>query len=231
MSKILFLTTTPTIGGNGDTLINTAIEEAKKNGAEIKLVNIREKQIGFCKACYGCATTGVCVQKDDFMELLKSTHEAEAIIAEAPIYYNCMAAQMMTVINRLCCTFACKTYQMIGPKKKIGIFLTCTGSEPEEMKRHVKNILTLPSISRTISEYKTEVFTQCISDTTCKDRVDYLEKQKKLHAGQCKYRNYGVKNGKTNCFYKLLYFKCVSYWMQQKNRTKRQQCKSNKTRY
>ena len=30
MSKILFLTTTPTIGGNGDTLINTAIEEAKR---------------------------------------------------------------------------------------------------------------------------------------------------------------------------------------------------------
>ncbi len=66
----------------------------------------------------------VCVQKDDFMDILRLAHEADAIIAEAPIYYNCMAAQMMTVINRLCCTFACKTYQ-VGPKETMSAcFLT-----------------------------------------------------------------------------------------------------------
>lgn len=86
-----------------------------------------------------------------------------------------MAAQMITVISRLCCTFACKTYQ-IGPKKRVGIFLTCTGSEQEEMKHHVRNILTLPSVSRIISEYRTEVFTRCTSDSTCHDRPDYLER-------------------------------------------------------
>lgn len=123
--------------------------------------------------------TGVCVQKDDFMDILCLAHEADAIIAEAPIYYNCMAAQMMTVINRLCCTFACKTYH-VGPKKRVGMFLTCTGSEPEEMKRHVKNILTLPSVSRAISQYRTEVFTQCVSDSICHDRPDYLERARKI---------------------------------------------------
>lgn len=178
MKKILFLTTTPTVGGNGDILIRTAMEEAEKSGAKVYLVNIREKQIGFCKACYGCAQTGVCVQKDDFMDILRLAHEADGIIAEAPVYYNCMAAQMMTVINRLCCTFACKTYQ-VGPQKRIGMFLTCTGSEPEEMKRHVRNILTLPSISRAVSEYQTEVFTQCVSDSACSSRPDYLERARK----------------------------------------------------
>lgn len=113
------------------------------------------------------------------MDILHRAHEADGIIAEAPIYYNCMAAQMLTVINRLCCTFACKTYQ-IGPKKKVGIFLTCTGSEPEEMKRHVKNIITLPSVSRAVSAYKTEVFSQCISDSTCRERMDYLERAKEV---------------------------------------------------
>lgn len=179
MKNILFLTTTPTVGGNGDALISAAMEEAKSNGADVHIVHIREKQIGFCQACYGCAKTGVCVQKDDFMDILHLAHEADAIIAEAPIYYNCMAAQIMTVINRLCCTFACKTYQT-GPKKRVGIFLTCTGSEPEEMKRHVRNILTLPSVSRAISEYRTEVFTQCVSDSTCHDRADYLERAKEI---------------------------------------------------
>ena len=112
MKNILFLTATPTVGGNGDALIGAAMEEAKEHGAKVHLIHIREKRIGFCRACYGCSQTGVCVQKDDFMDILRLAHEADAIIAEAPIYYNCMAAQMMTVINRLCCTFACKTYHV-----------------------------------------------------------------------------------------------------------------------
>ena len=93
MKNILFLTTTPTVGGNGDALISAAMETAKK---------------------------------------------------------------------------------------QVGIFLTCTGSEPEEMKRHVRNILTLPSVSRAISEYRTEVFTQCVSDSTCHDRADYLDRAKEI---------------------------------------------------
>ena len=91
--NLLLLTTTPTVGGNGDALIAAAMEEAEKNGAKVRLVHVREKRIGFCNACYGCAGTGVCVQEDDFMELLGLAHRADAIIAEAPVYYNCMAAQ------------------------------------------------------------------------------------------------------------------------------------------
>ena len=47
----------------------------------------------------------------------------------------------------------------IGPKKKVGVFLICTGSEPDEMKRHVSNILMLPSVNWAITEFRTEVFT------------------------------------------------------------------------
>lgn len=163
----------------GDALIGAAIEEAEAHGVKVHIIHTREKKIGFCRACYGCAETGVCVQKDDFMDILCLAHEADAIIAEAPIYYNCMAAQMMTVINRLCCTFACKTYH-VGPKKRVGMFLTCTGSEPEEMKRHVKNILTLPSVSPCYFAISDRGIYQCVPDSICHDRPDYLERARKI---------------------------------------------------
>lgn len=86
---------------------------------------------------------------------------------------------MITLINRLCCTFAYKAYQ-VGPQKKVVMLLTCTGSDCDEMKRHVSNILTLPSVSRAIKEYKTEVFGQCMTNTTCQERVDYLNRVKEL---------------------------------------------------
>ena len=181
MKKALFITATPTVGGNGDTLLEVAAAEATGHGAEVHTINVREKNINYCKACYGCAKTGVCVQKDDFTEILALIHEADAVIAEAPIYYNCMAAQMLTVINRLCCTFACKTYKL-GEKKRVGIMLTCTGSEVDEMKRHVRNITTLPSISRAISEERIEVFTNCNTKTTCKNMDQYLQMARDIGA-------------------------------------------------
>lgn len=113
------------------------------------------------------------MQKDDFPAVLALAHEAGAIVCSAPIYYNCIAAQMLTVVNRLCCTFACKTYPL-GPKKKVAFMLTCTGSEVEEMTRHVRNITTLPSIARTIEGEKIEVFTRCVSDGTCAAKEESL---------------------------------------------------------
>lgn len=47
MKNILFLTTTPTVGGNGDALIGAAMEEAKLHGAMVHLIHVREKEIGF----------------------------------------------------------------------------------------------------------------------------------------------------------------------------------------
>ncbi len=179
MKKVLLMITSPTKGGNGDALINAAAKVAKQVQAEVTTVHMRDLQVHFCQACYGCARTGVCVQNDDFHALLKQAHKADVIIAEAPIYYNCMAAQMMTLINRLCCTFACKTYEL-GVPKRVGMMLTCTGSEEAEMKYQVDLILTLPSLSRSITAYQTEVFTGCQEAITCQKTTAYLERAERL---------------------------------------------------
>ncbi|MGN1388930.1 MAG: hypothetical protein ACI4WR_04730, partial [Bulleidia sp.] len=74
----------------------------------------------------------------------------------------------------LCCTFAYRDYR-IGPKKKVGVFLTCTGSEPEEMKHEVSLVLDLPSVSRWASAYQTEVFTHC-RDDSCRTEESYQKR-------------------------------------------------------
>ena len=184
MKKILFLTTSPVKGGNGDALIQTATEAAEKCGAVIQRIDIRDLTIHPCKGCYGCVKTGICVQKDDMAPVLAALHECDGLIAEAPVYYNCMAAQMMLVINRLCCTFACKSYQ-VGPKKKIGVFLTCTGSDVDEMKHHVQLIVDLPSIQRSVYAERTEVFTGCKNKDTCKNTPAYLARAREIANWVC----------------------------------------------
>lgn len=173
--KIVFVAASPRGGGNGDALITAAMEAAREKGAEVFDVKLRDMKIACCNACYACRESGVCIQKDDFAGLLALLHDAQAVIVTSPVYYNCMSAQLLTAINRLCCTFACKTYS-IGPKKKVGIMLTCTGSDVEEMKHHIRLITTLPSIRRSIEEDRVEIFTKCTQVTTCQERQDYMEK-------------------------------------------------------
>lgn len=46
----------------------------------------------------------------------------------------------------------------------------------------MKNILTLPSISRAITAYRTDVFTDCVSKTSCLEWEDYLSSARALGA-------------------------------------------------
>ena len=43
----------------------------------------------------------MCVRKDDFAQILNEIHQVDAIIAESPFYYNCMAAQALLVVSFL----------------------------------------------------------------------------------------------------------------------------------
>ena len=50
MKKVLLLTTTPTVGGNGDALIEATAETAMGCGTEVKRLNVREMDIHPCRA-------------------------------------------------------------------------------------------------------------------------------------------------------------------------------------
>lgn len=50
MKKILFITATPTPHGNGDALIESAMEAVQDKNVEIKRIDLRKKQVNICKA-------------------------------------------------------------------------------------------------------------------------------------------------------------------------------------
>jgi multimeric flavodoxin WrbA len=63
-------------------------------------VTLADKKINYCKACYGCAGTGKCVQQDDMAQILESMMAADVIVLATPVYFYTMCAQMKTVIDR-----------------------------------------------------------------------------------------------------------------------------------
>ncbi|HNT97953.1 MAG TPA: flavodoxin family protein [Elusimicrobiales bacterium] len=79
-------------GGTIDRAVAEVLEGAREAGAETELVNLLDKNIGFCDNCRGCCQPsgekrGPCVKKDDMAAILDSIDSADGIVLAAPV--NC----------------------------------------------------------------------------------------------------------------------------------------------
>ena len=100
MKKVLILSGSPRKGGNSDTLCDEFMKGAIEAGNEVEKVFVAGKNIGYCKACYACKDTGVCVIKDDMAEVLQKMLDADVIVLSSPVYFYSISAQLKAVIDR-----------------------------------------------------------------------------------------------------------------------------------
>lgn len=101
MSKnVLILSGSPRKGGNSDILCDEFLRGAVESGHNAEKIRITEKNIGYCRACYACKDTDVCVIKDDMAEILKKMHWADVLVMSSPVYFYSINAQMKALIDR-----------------------------------------------------------------------------------------------------------------------------------
>ncbi len=98
--KILAISCSPHQDGNTVTLLNKALEGARKDGAEVELFSVAGKDIRPCDACRACAKTGKCIVKDDVTPLQEKMLAADGIIFGTPVYFYGMAAQAKAIMDR-----------------------------------------------------------------------------------------------------------------------------------
>jgi multimeric flavodoxin WrbA len=111
-------------GGNTETLLDFALKEAKRNGAKVSKVALRDKSIVPCDGCLKCHKSGKCVIKDDMQEIYQEMLAADGILWSTPVYFWSMTGQTKTVMDR--------TYALLFPKSqlanKVGGLITVAGS-------------------------------------------------------------------------------------------------------
>lgn len=98
--KVLMISGSPRKGGNSEILLGQFEKGAREAGNEVEKVDLREKKIAPCMACYGCRGTKTCVQKDDMGELLEKMVEADVLVLATPVYFYSMDGQLKTMIDR-----------------------------------------------------------------------------------------------------------------------------------
>ena len=93
----------PRKDGNTSALMNYLLREIAKEGIETRLVQLSEKAIHGCLACYKCFENKdrqCAVKKDALNECIEMMTKADGIILGSPSYFQDVTSEMKALIDR-----------------------------------------------------------------------------------------------------------------------------------
>ena len=98
--KILAISGSPRLKGNTNYLVDQALREAARLGAQTEKVVLSQYKVNPCLGHDNCATFDSCKQKDDAGWILDKFCQADGVILATPVYYYNVSAQMKAFIDR-----------------------------------------------------------------------------------------------------------------------------------
>ena len=110
--------------GNTEILLDTALDEAKKNGATVSKLTLREMSIAPCDGCGACFKKGECIIKDDMQKVYAEMKKADGIIWATPVYFWSMSAMTKLAMDR---TYALGFPQLQLMNKVGGLIIVAGG--------------------------------------------------------------------------------------------------------
>lgn len=116
--KVLGIYGSPRKGGNSDQILDRALDGARSQGAEISRVYVRDLEMGGCRECGGCDTTGKCVFQDDMQKVYPLLQEADVIILSSPIFFYGLSSQAKALIDRCQALWSKRMLEKKGQARK-----------------------------------------------------------------------------------------------------------------
>ena len=101
--KVIGFNGSPRKDGNTTALMNYLLREIEKEGFETELIQLSEKSIHGCIACYKCFENKDkrCAVKNDAMnEYIEKMTKASGIVLGSPSYFQDVTAEMKALIDR-----------------------------------------------------------------------------------------------------------------------------------
>jgi len=98
--KLLAIVGSPRLKGNTNYLVDQALGEAAKLGAQTEKLILSQYEVNPCLGHDDCATFDACQQKDDAGWILDKFYEADGVILATPVYWYNVSTQMKAFIDR-----------------------------------------------------------------------------------------------------------------------------------
>ena len=118
--KILMLNGSPRKGGN----TTVALDEMKKiflsEGIEVECVQVGDKAIRGCVACYSCRKTGKCAFDDIVNEIASIFQECDGLVIGSPVYYASANGTLISLLDRLFYSVPFSKTMKVGASVAVG---------------------------------------------------------------------------------------------------------------
>jgi multimeric flavodoxin WrbA len=103
--KVFAVNSSPRVGDLSKTelMLDHLVEGMREAGAEVDVINLRDKKIKHCQGCFTCwtKTPGRCIHKDDMTrELFPKWLESDLAVYASPLYFHKMNSVMSTFVER-----------------------------------------------------------------------------------------------------------------------------------
>ena len=98
--KLLAIVGSPRLKGNTNYLVEQALGEAAKLGAQTEKIVLSQYKVNPCLGHEDCASYDSCLQKDDTAWILDKFCQADGVILATPVYWYNVTAQMKAFIDR-----------------------------------------------------------------------------------------------------------------------------------
>lgn len=88
--------------GTVSTLAAEFSAEARRLGAEVETIDVRQLRVAPCTGCMRCRSTHSCVlPPDDSLMVLEALRRADAVVVAAPTYWGNMPGTLKLLFDRL----------------------------------------------------------------------------------------------------------------------------------
>jgi len=168
---ILGISGSPKASGLSTLLLDKALDGAKESGALTEKIILNDLNFKACQECGGCDRTGVCSLDDDMRPIYEKLYKADAVVVASPIYFGNITAQLKAMIDRCHSSWMAKyilKIDLLGNKKRKGIFLSVAGKDTEEYFESAKKIIKTFFITQNI-EYLSELFISGLNSVSIDD--------------------------------------------------------------
>ncbi|MCS7242676.1 MAG: flavodoxin family protein [Candidatus Caldatribacterium sp.] len=130
--KILGIQGSPRRGGNSDRLLRWFLSEVAE-GEEVDILIPSQLRIHFCRGCRYCESTGLCVIRDDMVEVITRLLAADRVVVSTPVFFYGLPASFKALVDRVQPLWA-RRY-VLGEKmpEKMGFLLAVGATKGEQL--------------------------------------------------------------------------------------------------
>lgn len=106
MKNVIVISSSLRKKSNSESLCDYFAKGAKDAGNAVEIINLKDKELSFCKGCLACQSIGKCVIDDSANEIAEKMEKADVIVFASPVYYYSISGQLKTLIDRVNCLYS-----------------------------------------------------------------------------------------------------------------------------